>query len=157
MDDAALLKAFEAQAIPLEEWKHRHHVRVAWIYASRHPFGEALRRMREGILALNAANGIAATPEGGYHVTLTIAWMRIVAAAAQTPARDSRDFLVQHPELASPRHILRYYSVDHVVSEPARLGWVEPDLEPLPSAPANPPSHPSSTDVNTPAPPAPDG
>ena len=44
--DEELLSAFEGLTLPLAQWTHRAHVRVAFTYLRRHPFEEALGRMR---------------------------------------------------------------------------------------------------------------
>lgn len=79
MDDIAdLVRRFEDQSWPLEDWHHRQHLIVATWYLTTLPFEEASRRIREGIQAYNARHGIAQTPQGGYHETLTVALIRLI-------------------------------------------------------------------------------
>ena len=49
MDDAELVRQFESCELPFEQWTHRSHVRVAYVYLSRHPFNEAMDRIRDAI------------------------------------------------------------------------------------------------------------
>ncbi|MDZ4405370.1 hypothetical protein [Prosthecobacter sp.] len=69
--DDEFLRQFEDQSLPLECWNHRAHLKIAYLQLTRFPFDEALCRMRAGIRAYNAARGIADTPTGGYHETMT--------------------------------------------------------------------------------------
>jgi hypothetical protein len=52
MTDEILLRRFEARELPMEEWHHREHVRLAYLYLLRLPFAQALDRMRAGLMAL---------------------------------------------------------------------------------------------------------
>jgi ribosomal protein S18 acetylase RimI-like enzyme len=134
MDDADLVKAFEAQAIPLTEWNHRAHLRVAWNYVTRHPWEEALRRMREGILAQNAKNKIDDQLTMGYHETLTVAWLRLIAGTIRRygACATSEDFLDEQTWLTQRKLLRAYYSKERLVTWEAKRTFVEPDLAPLP-------------------------
>ena len=65
MTDDQLLVAFESLALPFSQWTHRAHVRVAFCYLRRHPFDEALARMRAGIRAYNAHHAVPDGPTSG--------------------------------------------------------------------------------------------
>ena len=58
MDDSEFLERFEAAAIPKEEWRHRDHIRMAFLYLRDAPLDEAIASIRKGIRALNRANGV---------------------------------------------------------------------------------------------------
>jgi hypothetical protein len=126
MTDEEFLAAFEART--LSTWTHRDHLRMAYAYLKRHPFDEALDRIRRGIRALNAARGST-----GYHETITIAWVRVLK-----PLADADDPLDQHPELTSA-YLARFYSSDRLNSPEAKAEFVEPDLAALPVFPASAP------------------
>lgn len=85
-------------------------------------------------MASGPAHGIEVTPTGGYHDTLTIAWMRIVEAVMRVhgPGESAEAFFEQHPFLLCRTPLGLYYSRDRIMSVEARYGWVEPDLAPLP-------------------------
>jgi hypothetical protein len=70
-----------------------------------------------------------------YHHTLTLFWMRLVAAAlVETPEGCAfEEFLADHPELRDKNLPSQYYSQDLLRTPAARGGWVEPDLRPLPN------------------------
>jgi hypothetical protein len=128
------IDTFESLAIPLAEWNHRAHVTVAYLYLRDLPFDQATARMRRGLGAILGHFKIEETPTQGYHETLTLAWMRVIAAMmnAYGPCDGPDAFLEQHPHLTS-RYLLRlYYTRDRIMSAEARRAWVEPDLAPLP-------------------------
>ncbi len=137
MTDAELIDQFEACTLPFDQWTHRTHVKVAYIYLTRHGFDEALARIRAGIKAYNAANRV---PDGtlmGYNETTTHALLHLIEAVrrayAQThPTTDADAFYDMHPELHS-KHILRlFYSPQHRMAPDTKASFVEPDLAPLP-------------------------
>jgi hypothetical protein len=134
LDDDALLAGFEGCTIPSRDWTHREHLRVAYLLLARLPYAGALVRMRDGIRALNAANAVPEGLERGYHETVTVAWMRLVAAAlrADGPAADSRAFFEAHPGLTDKFALRRHYSRDRILTAEAKAGFVTPDLAPLP-------------------------
>lgn len=131
------LDTFQNCSIPLEEWNHRAHLTIAWLYLRAHPLDAATDLMRRGVQAYNARHGIEQTPTGGYHDTLTIAWMRILHATMTVYGpEDSPDaFLAAHPHLQSKVLLRLFYSRPRIMSHEARHRWVEPDLAPLPTPP----------------------
>jgi hypothetical protein len=131
--DADLLAAFEAATLPRDQWTHREHVRIAFLYASRLELTQAIDRMRYGLLALNKAHGTPESLTRGYHETITVAFMRLIVAACQAaPYNSSGDFCSSRPELMAKDALLKHYSRDRLFSWEAKTSWVEPDLKPLP-------------------------
>lgn len=139
MDDAELVRQFEACTLPLAEWTHRAHVKVAFVYLRALPFEEALDRMRTGIQAYNAANQVVEGPTSGYNETTTCAFLRLIAATIAAygrvlPTPDADAFCEAHPQLLS-KHILRlFYTPERRLHPDAKTQFVEPDLAPLPMA-----------------------
>jgi hypothetical protein len=130
-----LVARFEDCTLPKAEWTHRAHLAVALWYASRLPAGEALAAIRRGIHRLNAAHGVVATQTGGYHETITRAYMQLVGRFVDEDDADggwqSRvDRLLER--LGERDLLLAWYSRERLMSPAARAGWVEPDLAPLP-------------------------
>jgi hypothetical protein len=134
MDDSELLRRFETQAIPHAEWRHRDHLKVAYLYLTRHDFDTAATRMREGIQALNASHGGEDSLAVGYHETLTIAWLTVVAAmiAEYGPGASADEFLDSQPQLCQKNLLRMFYSRDRIMTPEAKARFVEPDLAPLP-------------------------
>jgi hypothetical protein len=129
--DEDFLRAFEDLSFPADQFRHREHIRVAWLYLKSSDAMPAAERMAAGIRRF--ANHHGATQK--YHHTLTLAWMRLVAAAlVETPeGYDFAKFHAEHPELGDKDLLKRYYSPELLQTTAAREGWVEPDLEPLPN------------------------
>ena len=143
MNDAEFLAAFENCLLPFEEWTHRAHVRVAYLYCCQGDLKSATDRMRVAIKAYNKATGTPEALDRGYHETITRAFMTLVFAANVDtgPHGSSDDFCETHPELMTKQALLRYYSREGIMSWDAKAKFIEPDLCPLPriveSLPAN--------------------
>jgi hypothetical protein len=133
MDDESFLRDFEACNLRAEDWHHREHIKVAYLLLMRFPLEVAIGRMRTGLQALNAAQGVPDRPDRGYHETMTQAWMRLVDFTIRQcgPARDAEQFLEQHPELAHPSAMNLFYSQQRLRSPAAKLDYLPPDLHPL--------------------------
>jgi len=129
--DEDFLRAFEDLSFPADQFRHREHIRVAWLYLKSSDATRAAERMAAGIRRF--ANHHGATRK--YHHTLTLAWMRLVAAAL-VETRESCGFtmfLAEHLELGDKDLLKKYYSPQALQTNAAREGWVEPDLQPLPN------------------------
>jgi hypothetical protein len=139
--DDEFLARFESCAIPLAEWNHRAHLRVAYAYLGRHGLEEAIRRMRDGIRRANAAYGIVDEPERGYHETLTQTWMRILDGlrSAVGPEEDFEAFVTRHPYLLQ-RTLPRLFTTrERMMSPEAKRSFLPPDVTPFPGSGARGP------------------
>jgi len=136
MDDEKFLAEFEACRWPLEDWHHRQHIKVAYLYLARYSFDEAVVRVRERIKAHNAAHQVPESPTGGYHETMTQAWMRLVHhTICEYGTADNADaFFEQHPELSEKKTLRLFYSRELFMSPRAKVQFVEPDLAPFPQS-----------------------
>jgi hypothetical protein len=134
MTDDELLQQFEHCTFPFDEWIHRAHVKVAYLYLTHHPFELALEKMRSGIRAFNAANKVPDELTRGYHETMTAAWLRIIHATIQIygPASSADEFVDGQPQLREKKNLRLFYSPDLIMSPLAKREFVEPDLTPLP-------------------------
>ncbi len=137
MDDENFLRHFEECTLPFEQWTHRSHVKVAFLYLRQFPFGQALNRLRFGIKKYNAANRVPEGPTTGYNETTTQAFLRLIAATMQaygeafaTPNADS--FCDTHPQLMTHKALRFFYSREARMHPLAKTEFVEPDLAPLP-------------------------
>lgn len=137
MNDREFVNRFEQGAFSREEWTHRAHVKLAYLYLCEHSFDVALQKIRTGIQALNAAHQTPETPTRGYHETTTRAFLQLIAATRSadedtlsTASADS--FCDRHPQLMT-RHALRlFYSPGRLLDPRAKTEFLEPDLAPLP-------------------------
>ncbi len=87
--------------------------------------------MRSKVTAYNLAVGGQNTPTSGYHETVTVLWIKILAQfRREHPALARAAFAtlaVEH--FAGQKDILRrYYDFDVVASTEARQSWVPPTL-----------------------------
>jgi hypothetical protein len=135
-DDDKFLADFEACRFPLDQWHHRQHIKVAYLYLRRYPFDVALNRLRERIRALNAAHGVPDLPARGYHETMTHAWLRLVLLTLHEygPAETADSFYDQNPQLSQVKVLRLFYSRELFMSPRAKTEFVEPDLAPLPKS-----------------------
>lgn len=125
--DPDLLSGFRSGT--LRAFPHEDHLRIVYLLVGECGPDEALAQVSAGIRAMAAAAGLSEK----FHVTRTIAWTRLVAAAVArdaalgAPASDSADFLSRHPELLRRDLLDDYYDAGRLSSPEARADWVEPD------------------------------
>lgn len=133
MDDQELWQAFGGATLPEKDWTHQGHLRVAWLYSSRHPLDEAHVLMRVGIIRLNASHGLVETAARGYHETITRVWLVVVRSLMKdVPAQSSLAFVEACGDRLARDALLRHYSRERLMSVEARARFVPPDLAPLP-------------------------
>ena len=131
-----LIKAFENRTLTKAEWTHAAHLTVGLYYCFHHPFGVAKRLMGEGIYWLNVAHGTPNTETSGYHETLTVFWLKVVAAFLETHGRDkgltalANDLILFYTDSKLP---LKFYSREILFSAGAREKYVLPDLRRFPA------------------------
>ncbi|MBI3876703.1 MAG: hypothetical protein HY300_12265 [Verrucomicrobia bacterium] len=133
-EDTEFLRRFEVCQIPFAEWKHRAHLKTAYLYLSRFPLGEATAKMRDGLKALNAVHGTPDSLDRGYHETMTVAWIRLVhfTLCEYGVVGTAEQFIDEHPELQNRFALRLFYSRDRLLSWEAKAAFIEPDLTSLP-------------------------
>lgn len=126
MDDRAFIAAFEACALPPERFRHRDHLRLAWLFLREATFPGALERFAAGLRRFARAIG----KEGLYHETITVAYLALVNERMarfgpdlgwEELARRNAD-LFDHPGALRP-----FYREETLGSELARSVFVLPD------------------------------
>lgn len=73
MDDREFLSLFHKGILPGEEFRHRGHIRLAWLILAYHTRDEAATIVALEIQRFASANGAP----GRYHDTLTRFWARL--------------------------------------------------------------------------------
>lgn len=125
--DERFIASFESASLPGGSFRHRDHVRLAWLYLRRYPLIEAVDRYRSGLKRFAAAQG---APEK-YHETITWAYLLLIHQRLATGGSDVDwdDFVHANPDLLSwPDHPLdRYYRKETLASELARRVFLLPD------------------------------
>ena len=130
MDDDAFLAAFEAAAIPNTAFRHREHLRMAWLYVHREGPDIGARRIREGLQRFAAAHGV---PEL-YHETLTGFWTRLMTYVVATfPQLDRIEAVMAcYAGFEDRRLPYRHWRAETLDGPVARRRWIDPDLRALP-------------------------
>jgi hypothetical protein len=131
MTDTDFLFAFESRTLAPEHFNHLGHVRLAWLYLQRHDFDEAVARTCAGIRAYATHLGAAAK----FHWTVTEALMHVLrdAGAADRALPWDQFVAANAPLIANARaRLADHYSAALLDSPAARIGFVAPDLAPLP-------------------------
>jgi len=123
MNDQEFLKAFED--CTLEEFPHRSHIRMAWLYLRKLGYPEGSAKIKEGIKKFAAAKNATTL----YHETITEFWIRLVQHVIENhPAESFEEFFASFPPLQDSKSIFRHYTKDFLMSEPARSAWLNPDV-----------------------------
>src|SRR5438309_8436605 len=146
MDDRTFVDAFEAAELPEELFRHRDHVRLAWIYLRRLTPAAALTRFADGLRRYAASIGKA----GLYHETITWAYLLLIHERMQRsgPEATFDAFAAAHPDLLSwrPSVLDGLYRKETLDSDLARRTFLLPDrhtsralTRDLPKAPAGRP------------------
>ena len=140
-----LFDRFADLSLPATEWDHTAHLTVCRVALDDRPPAAALAFLRDTIRRYNEATGRPDTADAGYHETLTVYYIGAVAALGPVPL----DAVLTAGSCARTAP-LRHWSRGLLFSRPARAGWVDPDLRPIPwdvrpllseqRVPARPPS-----------------
>jgi len=130
LNDEDFVEEFETCRLPTSQFHHADHIRLAWIYLGRLSPEAATERIEQSILRYAAHHGIGQK----YHRTITVAWMKLVAAARkETPdAARFEEFATLHTELLDVKNLSRYYTAERLAGAEARSVWIAPDLQQLP-------------------------
>ncbi len=130
MEDREFLRLLHESNLPGEEFRHTGHLRLAWVVLSRHRRNEAESIVAREIRQFAVANGAS----GRYHDTLTRFWVRLVGHAMEnaTDAGSIDELLAIFPFLLDKSLPYRHWRGETFNSDQARVGWVEPDLLPVP-------------------------
>ncbi len=130
---AEFIDQFERGTLPKPIWTHGAHLAVGAWYLLTLPEDMAIERVRTGIRHYNECAGTQNTADSGYHETLTLFWLGIIAGQlSELPGASGRLTLqaVRHvvEKFSGQRDLFRlYYSFDVVASREARARWVAPD------------------------------
>lgn len=129
---AAFIEGFEQGTYPKEHWTHQAHVAMAAHYLTLHPLPEATRLIRAGIPAYNVAQGGKNTDDSGYHETLTVFWIWIVAgflAGLPEGMPRLRMIAATAERFGAERAFHRRFYEHNVIGDlDARHNWVPPPI-----------------------------
>jgi hypothetical protein len=130
-DDRQFLSAFEHCTLSPAAFRHRDHVRLAFIYLTLHDADTALSAMRSGLQRFLAHVG---APASKYHETITRAWLLAVEHFMREagPVASFDQFAAAAPRLFVRGAMETHYTRELLSSDEARQRFVEPDLQPIP-------------------------
>ncbi|GGO72199.1 hypothetical protein [Nonomuraea cavernae] len=112
-----------------ERFGHRQHVQLTWLAVRRYGTTAAVDLVSDGI---QRTARYAGAPRK-YNATVSRAWIELVGHhAGQSETADFDAFADQNPALLDKKLLARFYRSSTLASDPARTGWVEPDLAPFP-------------------------
>lgn len=129
--DALFRQRFEACDVPLSEFDHLGHLRLAYTYLCEADVPVAHACMKEALRRYIAFNDV---DPAKFHETLTYAWMlavRLFMRRAGTTA-DFEAFMASAEPLRDPAVMMTHYSDEYLFSDQARQKIVPPDRDPIP-------------------------
>jgi hypothetical protein len=131
MTDDEFLQALADCTIGNHEFRHRDHLRLAWLQVRRLGPDEASGAVSASIRRFAAAHGAT----GKYHDTMTRFWVLVVAhlSASRPDIHDFDGFLAAFPMLLDKNLPFRHWQRETMLSPEAREDWVEPDILPMPA------------------------
>ncbi len=118
MDDLEFLTKFEAGSWPFDQWHHREHIKLAYLYLSQFPFEQAIEKMRMGVKSYTAANHVPESPTSGYHETITLTWMHLVhLTLCEFGPRETADaFVDTHTRERWSNSVARCATAEYIIS-----------------------------------------
>lgn len=131
---AALAERLLDHSLPKAEWTHAAHLTATMRLVRTRDAG--LERDMPGIIrTYNVAVGGVNDDKGGYHETITQAYLTAIRAFVATLPADIGDGEAASRLMATPmgdkEWPLTFWSRERLFSVAARRGWVEPDLKAL--------------------------
>jgi hypothetical protein len=126
MTDDELLSGFENCTLPNEAFHHEEHVRVAFLYLTRHSTLEALERFSKSLRKFAEAHGKSTL----YNETVTWAYMLMIRERmARSGVRSWSEFRAANLDLLDrQREILKkYYTAETLQSALAKTTFLFPD------------------------------
>ncbi|BBF68137.1 hypothetical protein [Sphingomonas bisphenolicum] len=133
----ALATAFCACTLPKESWTHGAHFATALWFILTRPDVQPERDMPGMIRRYNASVGGVNSATSGYHETITQASMhmarRLLAGLPADVTPTTAYIALMTSPLGDKDWLFAYWSRDVLMATTARLGWVAPDLQPLPA------------------------
>jgi len=133
MTDEEFLSAFQRCTLAEEEWTHRAHVRMAWLYLHQGALAEMLTVVRNGIKRYNATLNKTLA----YHETITGGFLILIHERMRRAGGDGsfEAFCDQNPDLLDSKLtvLLAHYRKETLFSPAARETLLSPDLSPFPN------------------------
>src|SRR5262249_26851877 len=127
MDDRALIAAFEEGTLPVEGFRHRDHVHLAWLYLRDRPLLAAIDAFSAALRRFTQRHGL----ERRYHETVTWAYLVLIheRMARGGGGRSWGEFAAENADLFDREAPIldRYYTEATLGADLARRVFVLPD------------------------------
>jgi len=130
MNDTDFIEAFETGKFPPEQFNHKAHIKLAWIYLDLFDEETATLKTCEAIKNFDKLHGDGTK----FHTTLTVAAVKAVHHfRRKSIATTFEEFIVKFPKLiASFKELLSLHYGKDVITDPkAKTTYLEPDLLPF--------------------------
>ena len=134
-DIRAIGEGLLARTLPREAWTHEAHLGACLWLLSERPDVDIDAEIATIISRFNESVGGVNDDHGGYHDSITrayVAGVRRFLSETEETGLAARVNAMLLSDVAKRDWPLRFYSRDLLFSVPARRGFVEPDLAPLP-------------------------
>jgi hypothetical protein len=130
-EDFDFCSSVESCNLPASAFNHHAHLRLAYVYLSKHTTETAYGMMRNTLLNFLECRGI---DKAKYHDTMTRAWILAVRHFMEnTPdSESSASFIEKNSILLDTKIMLTHYSPEVFFSNEARATFLEPNLDPIP-------------------------
>ncbi len=130
-EDDEFRRQFESGAFPKSEFKHRQHLRLAYIYLAQYDENLAHQAMRDSIQNYLKYHSVCPSV---YNETITRAWILATRHFMETVrhSTSSDSFIDQYPIMLDSKIMMTHYSKDLLFSDGASNAFIEPDLAPIP-------------------------
>ena len=123
----SFLHAFETGTLAEEDFRHRDHIRAAWLLLHEGPPAAALQRFSEALKRFAAAHG----KSGLYHETITWAYLLLINERMERGGRHRswQNFASANADLLTwrPSILQEYYRAETLGSDLARRVFLLPD------------------------------
>jgi hypothetical protein len=128
--DDELLRQFEDCSLPLERFRHRVHIQIAFLYLCRYPVLDVLGRFPAALTRYAEAHG----KSGLYHETITWAYVLLIHERMERAgqAQSWEEFTSANADLMtwSGSVLQQYYRNETLSSDLARKIFLFPDKAP---------------------------
>ncbi len=130
MTDDELLRGFQNCTLPNDAFRHREHVRAAFLILSRYPMPRALELFSDSLKRFAAAHGKPSL----YHETITWAYLLLIRERLERAGRPMNweEFAGANGDLLAWKDsvLKSYYKDETLASDLARKIFLLPDRHP---------------------------
>ena len=124
-----LVRKFNDRTLSHPEWTHHAHLIVAIWYLQKHSFYDAICRLKSGIILLNDSQETKNTGESGYHETITVFWITVIATYIKINSDFSIEQLVNgflNSSLENRYLSAEFYGSQNIMAQNFRAIYYEP-------------------------------